>query len=221
MQVIEPEWSIWDRKTNVQVYKKIEDAARICYKSETKTAGNILGRLTAKLVASGHEAMLEHDSMSVKFICDRAISHQLVRHRLCSFAQESQRYCNYLHDRFEQGVVFVRPYKFKLNTWTYDRWYTSMEQSERAYMDLISSGESPEWARSVLPNSTKTELLITANWREWRHVFKLRAAADAHPQMVQLMAQLLLYLKQIFPPLFEDISSAPWNANTFSLTAQH
>ena len=181
MQVIEPSWEIWDRKINIDIYRKIEDAARICYKSEAASSRAIPGKLTAKLVKSGHEAMLEHDSMSVKFICDRAISHQLVRHRLCSFAQESQRYCNYSQDRFDHGVVFVRPYKFKLNTWAYDRWYASMEQSEKAYMDLLSSGETPDWARSVLPNSTKTELLITANWREWRHIFNLRAAADAHP----------------------------------------
>ena len=218
MQVIEPSWEIWDRKINTDIYRKIEDVARICYKSETNSNNASLGKLTAKLVKSGHEAMLEHDSMSAKFICDRAISHQLVRHRLCSFAQESQRYCNYALDRFDQGVVFVRPYKFKLNTWQYDRWYEAMSYAEKAYMDLLSSGETPEWARSVLPNSTKTELLITANWREWRHIFRLRAAANAHPQMVQLMAQLLKYLKQMIPPLFDDISSVPWDYSTFGLT---
>ena len=125
--------------------------------------------------------MIEHSSLSVKFIVDRGVSHELVRHRIASFAQESTRYCNYSKDKFDNGVTFIKPLFF--DDRKYQRWLAAMADAESAYLDLLNSGATPQEARSVLPNSTKTEITITANYREWRNLFKLRTANAEHPQM--------------------------------------
>lgn len=187
--------------------KKLERIARTCYKSE---GGDISIETTAKfirgLIQRGHEAMLEHESISVKFICDRAVSHELVRHRMASFAQESQRFCNYSKERFGGHITFIQPYWMdEDDDICFDTWKEACLDAEKAYFDMLNQGYSPQQARIVLPNCTKTEIVVTANYREWRHILKLRTAPDALPDMRHLMEGLLEELKKKLPVIFEDI----------------
>ena len=147
--------------------------------------------------------MLEHISFSVKFVVDRGISHELVRHRLASFAQESTRYCNYKED-----VTFIIPFYIKYKSPAWKSWVNTMKNSEMEYLKLLELGYTPQEARAVLPNSLKTEIVMTANLREWRHFFKLRAAdatGAAHPQMKEVTIPLLEELKTLIPIIFDDI----------------
>ena len=219
MKLIKASYEIITPINGEEILKQIELAARTCYKSEDKieytmnTHGsppfiaNSARVLIPKLIKNGHDAMLEFGgNITVKFICDRGVSHELVRHRLASFAQESTRYCNY---NKEEDIIFIQP------CWITDissdnedviNWYDAMCESEDRYNNLISLGWSPQQARSVLPNSLKTEINISANIREWRHILKLRTSKAAHPQMRELMCPLLDELKNKIPILFDDIT---------------
>ena len=185
--------------------RHIEKIGRVCYKSEDKITedGESAKKFVKMIIERGHEAMIEHSSLSVKFIVDRGVSHELVRHRIASFAQESTRYCNYSKDKFDNGVTFIKPLFF--DDTKYQRWLAAMADAESAYLDLLNSGATPQEARSVLPNSTKTEITITANYREWRNLFKLRTANAAHPQMREATIPLLKELKEKLPIIFDDI----------------
>lgn len=183
----------------------IEQAARTCYKSEDKAGPGSDRKLIRGLIQRGHESVLEHSVLSVKLICDRATSHQIVRHRLASFSQESQRYCNYSGDKFTGEVTFVKPGLIARGTEAYDIWRKSCEQAEEAYFKLLGFGLNPEEARSVLPNSTKTELVITANYREWRHIFDVRCDVHAQYEIQTLMTDLVLALHKLIPVIFDDL----------------
>lgn len=188
--------------------KQIERIARTCYKSEDKISSDLSSaeKLVGHLIRNGHEAMLEHKYLTVKFVCDRSVSHELVRHRMASFAQESQRYCNYSKDQFEGHVTFIQPWWMdEEDDIGYDTWKQSCLQAEKAYFDLLNMGYLPQQARGVLPNCTKTEVVVTANYREWRHILKLRTAKDAHPDMRHLMMGLLRELQERLPVIFDDI----------------
>ena len=188
--------------------KYLESIARTCYKSDGKTSSDLSSavKLIKNLIERGHEAMLEHLSLSVKFICDRAVSHELVRHRMASFAQESQRYCNYSKDQFDNNVTFIQPWWMdEEDDVGYETWKRACLRAESAYFELLDFGYPPEKARMVLPNCTKTEIVVTANYREWRHILKLRCANDAHPDMRHLMRGLLTELKASLPVIFDDI----------------
>ena len=169
------------------------------------------------LIDRGHEAMIEHSSLSVRFTVDRGVSHELVRHRIASFAQESTRYVNYSLDKFgnEINVINIRDgidldNKMKnMDSSIIDailrEWFSAMKDAEKHYMKMIELGATPQIARSVLPNSTKTEITITTNYREWRNFFKLRVPATAHPQMREVTIPLLKELKNRLPIIFDDI----------------
>lgn len=189
----------------VEELQHIEKIGRVCYKSEDKITsdGKSARKFVKMIIDRGHEAMIEHSSLSVKFIVDRGVSHELVRHRIASFAQESTRYCNYSKDKFDNGITFIKPFFF--DDTKYQRWLAAMADAESAYLDLLNSGATPQEARSVLPNSTKTEIAITANYREWRNFFKLRTAKAAHPQMREVTIPLLKELKEKLPIIFDDI----------------
>ena len=186
----------------------IEKIGRVCYKSENKITedGESAKKFVKMLIDKGHEAMIEHSSLSVKFTVDRGVSHELVRHRIASFAQESTRYCNYSKDKFDNGITFIKPFFFKEGTTEYEEWENAMDNAEQSYLFLINEcGATPQEARSVLPNSTKTEITITANYREWRNFFKLRTAKAAYPQMQEITRPLLKELKTRLPIIFDDI----------------
>ena len=189
--------------------KHLERIARVCYRSEGQITEDSLDSaksLISKLIKRGHEAMLEHGSFSVIFTVDRALSHELVRHRMASFAQESQRYCNYSKDQFDSNVTFIQPWWMdEEDDVGYETWKRACLRAESAYFELLDFGYPPEKARMVLPNCTKTEIVVTANYREWRHILKLRCANDAHPDMRHLMRGLLTELKASLPVIFDDI----------------
>lgn len=191
--------------------KRIEKAGRVCYKSEHNITNNSAEAFVAKIIKDGHEAMIEHgENIFMKFVCDRGVSHEIVRHRLFSFAQESTRYCNYGK---EDEITVIEPcfwmptdinYPEKYDYY-YKLWMTSCLTAESSYLELLKSGATPQEARSVLPNSLKTEIIVTGNLREWRHFFKLRTAKSAHPQMREVANMALEMLKTQIPVVFDDI----------------
>jgi thymidylate synthase (FAD) len=180
--------------------KRIEIAGRTCYKSEDKITEDSASKFVRMLVKRGHEAMIEHVSFSVKFIVDRGVSHEIVRHRHFSFAQESTRYVNYN----KKGMEFIQPKPVDVPE-MYRLWKDMMYYAEIYYNKMIDMGVKPEMARSVLPNSLKTEIIVTGNMRQWRHFLKLRTHKTAHPQIREVAVPLLEELKQKLPELFEDI----------------
>ena len=207
MKIIKPYTEIYGDINGQAILKKIEWVGRTCYKSEDSITEDSAEKFVAGLIKRGHEAMLEHDSITVKFVVDRGVSHEIVRHRLASFAQESTRYCNYAKDKFGNEITFIEPCFWDKNSENYALWVKSMECAEMVYFSFLSA--TPEKARSVLPNSLKTELVMTANLREWRHFFKLRAAnttGKAHPQMLEVTRPLLDKFKQLIPVVFDDIT---------------
>lgn len=219
MKIIEPKYEILTdiSKGGIKELKQIERVARVCYKSEDKITpdGESAKKLVGFLVKQGHEAMLEHSQLSVLFTCDRAIANELVRHRIASFAQESTRYCNYSKEKFGGELSFIRPYYIDVTDADKKResaeytpgstWLDSCESAEILYKDMIALGMRPEQARCVLPLCLKTEIVVTANYREWRNIFKLRTPVAAHPQMRELMCPLLKELQSKIPVVFDDI----------------
>ncbi len=206
MKIIEPSYKILTSITGNEL-KMIEIAGRTCYKSEDKITDDSARKFVKMLIKNGHEAMLEHSSLTVKFICDRGVSHELVRHRLASFAQESTK-CNYAGDKFGNELTFIKPCFFIEGSESYTAWLMAMDIAEQSYLKLIGMGVPAQEARSVLPNSIKTEVVMTANYREWRHFFKLRAAratGPAHPQMEELTVPLLRELTNTIPVIFDDV----------------
>lgn len=206
MKIIKPTYNIITDINGNEVLKTIEKIARVCYKSEDKVAPVSYMKMIKGLILSGHEAMLEHYSFSVKFVIDRGISHEIVRHRMASFAQESTRYCNYSKDRFDNQITFIEP--CGMSEEQRIEWLCACKQAEAAYFTLLDMGATPQEARAVLPNSLKTEIVMTANLREWRHFFKLRAAGTTgkpHPQMLEVTVPLLEELKRLIPIVFDDI----------------
>ena len=203
----------------IKELQHIEKIGRVCYKSEDYITedGESARKFVAMLIRNGHEAMIEHSFLSVKFTVDRGVSHELVRHRIASFAQESTRYCNYAKDKFgaecayidlEPGIMLDNKMK-KMSgeeiALVMAEWTSAMEDAERHYMRLLELGATPQIARAVLPNSTKTEITVSANYREWRNFFKLRVPADVHPQMREVTIPLLRELKGMIPVIFDDI----------------
>lgn len=180
----------------------IERAGRTCYKSEAKDR-DTTERFIRGIIKRGHESVLEHSLLTVKFITSRSVSHQLVRHRLAAFSQESQRYCNYSKERFGNEVQFVDPVSMAVDE--FQAWKNSCALDEKEYLRLIQKGVTPEIARAVLPNCTKTEIVMSANYREWRHVLKERTSERADPNMRSLMSSLLRELQERIPVIFEDV----------------
>lgn len=210
MRIIKPSFEILTPISDggIKELQHIERIARVCYKSEDKitTDGSSAKKLIKMLIDREHEAMLEHGSISVLFICDRGVSHEIVRHRMASFAQESTRYCNYSKDKFENEIAVIKP-TFMEDEFSERAWIDGCQEAERSYFDMLAAGDAPQIARSVLPNSLKTEIVMTANYREWRHFFELRCAPTAHPQMRELAIPLLNELKSRIPVIFDDLNA--------------
>ncbi len=208
MQIIKAGYEILDPLNGEEILKKIEKVARVCYKSEDKIAKGTAERMVKALVKSNHLAMLEHFSFSVKFIVDRGVSHEIVRHRVASFAQESTRYCNYGKDG---DVTFIEPCYLSDelgNSGLYEEWKFTCRDAGEAYLNMLNRGATPQEARAVLPTSLKTEVVMTANLREWRHFFSLRACGATgkpHPQMLEVAVPLLQECKELIPVVFDDL----------------
>jgi thymidylate synthase (FAD) len=205
VRVIKASYEIIAVPDGMETLKFIELIGRTCYKSEEKITKNSALNFVKLLVDSGHHSVIEHSIITVRFICDRGISHELVRHRLASYSQESTRYANYSKDKFRNGITVIKPLFWAEGSAEYSKWLKAMEEAEKSYMELIHFGSRPEEARSVLPNSLKTEIVMTCNIREWRHVLKLRCSRLAHPQMREIMLPLLEELHKKIPVLFDDL----------------
>ena len=208
MTIIDPSFTwLGNAPDGDQMLANIAAAGRVCYQSESKSDDAAFVR---KRIKQGHESVLEHEKISVRIICDRGVSHELVRHRIASYSQESTRYCNYSKGKFGSELTFIRPY------WD-DRsisaemirlracWQEACLNAEWSYKKMIDAGCTPEAARAVLPNCLKTEVVMTANLREWRHFFKLRCAPAAHPDMRIIANMLLTAFKDVVPVVFDDI----------------
>ena len=195
MQVIKSSVELVNPMSYKEALNITELATRVCYKSEDKMKEGSAEKLIKGIIKSKHFGCLEHVNLTVKFICDRACSHQLVRHRLMSFNQKSQRYCK------EDNLEVIKPEGLE-NT---SLWLESCRQAENAYAELIRRGEKPEVARGVLPNSTATEIYATANIREWRHFFELRCDKTAQKDIRMLALGLLCQMFEKYPVFFEDL----------------
>lgn len=205
MKIIEPYIEILDIIDGNKILKNIERYGRVCYKSEELITNNSAATFVKKLLESGHESVIEHEKISVRVICDRGVSHEIVRHRIASYSQESTRYCNYWKDKFGSELTFIKPVFWYEDSKEYEIWREMMEKIEKQYMNLIQLGVKPQEARSILPNSLKTEIIITMNLREWRHFFRLRTSAAAHPQMREIAEMILNEFREKIPVLFDRI----------------
>lgn len=208
MKIIKPSARIVSSVDGDEILKRIEEYGRVCYKSEDRITEDSAKRFVENLIKRGHESVLEHISVTVKFVCDRGVSHEIVRHRLASYSQESTRYCNYSKDDFGSEITVIEPCFLVPGTEGYKLWEGACLVAEQMYFKMLDWGCTPEEARAVLPNSLKTELVMTANLREWRHFFKLRASKAAHPQMRELTVPLLGEFKEKIPVVFDDIKEA-------------
>lgn len=187
-----------------ELLKSLEKKGRICYKSEHKITGNSYEKFLRDIIRKGHESVLEHEKISLKIVCDRGVSHQIVRHRIGSYSQESTRYCNYLDDKFGKQITVIKP--AVLSAEQYEVWEQAMINAEASYFKLIEMGATPQAARAVLPMSLKTELVVTYNLREWRHFLKVRTIEAAHPQMREIAKEILKVFKQSIRVIFDDIN---------------
>ena len=192
--------------------KKIEKIGRVCYKSEDRITDDSAEKFIKAIIKRGHESVIEHESISVRFICDRGVSHEIVRHRIASYSQESTRYCNYAKEKYGQQITCIdiaTGFQYDLNDENdrqkYDIWREAMENAEKSYFKMLELGATPQEARSVLPNSLKTEIVVTMNLREWRHFFKLRTAHASHPQFREVACALLELFAAQYPVFFEDL----------------
>jgi thymidylate synthase (FAD) len=217
MKTIKPGYIIETDINKKELLKQIEKIGRTCYKSENKITEESAEKFVSSLIKNGHEAVIEHYSITVRFICDRGITHEIVRHRMASYAQESTRYCNYSNDKFgnEINVIDIAggiQLDTKMNNLSpeiidaiINEWLNAMKDAEEHYMKMLELGSTAQIARSVLPTSVKTEIVVTMNLREWRHFFNLRAHISAHPQMRELAVPLLDEFKTLIPRIFDDI----------------
>jgi len=221
MQAIKPGFSIefpTNDTTITEMMELVEKSARLCYKAEGHMGDTFNPQFLRSKIDMGHESVIEHSLVSVRVICDRGVSHEIVRHRIgASYSQESTRYCNYGNDKFGNEITVIdilggialdsQMQKLPAEV-IFDivaEWIHAMENAEKSYLRMITLGATPQIARSVLPNSTKTEIMMSMNFRSWRHFFSLRTPVTAHPQMREIMIKLLAHFKHTFPVIFDDI----------------
>lgn len=205
MKIVEPKVEIITPINGDEILKHIEKVGRVCYKSESNITDESADKFVAGIIKRGHESVIEHFNITVKFTTDRGISHEIVRHRIASYAQESSRYCNYSKDKFNKEISVIKPVNLDYMSDAYLDWYEGCTGAERAYFKMIERGCKPQVARAILPTCTKTEIMVTMNLREWRHFIKLRSSKAAHPDIRFLAIDLLKQFKNNIPVIFDDI----------------
>lgn len=205
MKIIKPCIEIINAPDYGKMLCKIERIGRVCYKSEDKIREDTADNFIRGIIKRGHESVIEHESISVKVICDRGVSHEIVRHRIASYAQESTRYCNYSGEKFGKEITVIEPCFLVRGTEVYAYWKHGCEHAEAAYFDMLNWGCTPQEARSVLPNSLKTEIVMTMNLREWRHFLRLRTSPAAHPQMREVAKLIYDRFVEKYPVFFEGV----------------
>lgn len=205
MKIVAPQVYILtplDDHNVVQIKKLIEQAGRVCYKSEDGITDDSYISFIEKLVDRGHLSVIEHANITVKFICDVGLANEIVRHRIASYSQESTRYCNYSKGKFGCELSFLMP---DASPEVQSKLYTAYQEAEKSYCELLASGATPEIARYALPKGLKTELVMTTNLREWMHILDLRTGKAAHPEMRKLMGTLKERFQVYFPEIFGEV----------------
>lgn len=211
MKLVLPSAEILTETPNIK--QLIESTGRVCYQSD---AINDTDRFLFNIIESQHESVLEHGSITVNIVCDRAVTHELVRHRLAAYSQESQRYCSYNKNKFGNEVTFIEPHWFNSDLYSNNikmSFLKMLEMAEFEYLEMLNHGVKPQDARGILPNATKTQIVVTANVREWRHIFKLRTVQAAHPDMRRIMIPLLDKFIKKYDILFEDLKKIVYSPN--------
>ena len=212
MQVIKPSIEIIDMEDYEKIVKKIERIGRVCYKSEGKITEDSAEKFIKGLLTRQHESVIEHENVTVRFVCDRGVTHEIVRHRIASYSQESTRCCNYSGDKFDNQITVIdlaSGFQYDLSKENdkakYEVWTKAMENAEQSYFRMLELGATPQEARSVLPNSLKTEIVVTMNLRSWRNFFRLRVDSHAHPQMREVATMLYEEFKKRLPVFVADL----------------
>ncbi len=211
MRIVKPEVIVEDKVDGMQILRNLERYGRVCYKSENRITDDSAKEFIKHAIEIGHHSIIEHERITVRIICDRGVTHEIVRHRVASYSQESTRYCNYGKDKFGNEIAVIDPCfwpdRETLDSDDYAKyraWELAMREAEGRYMELLSYGATPQEARSVLPNSLKTEIIVTFNIREWRHFFKLRGSKAVHPQMREIVKMAWEKLSALVPVVFDD-----------------
>lgn len=207
MKIIEPSVELIGEVDGEKIMKHIELAGRVCYKSESRISDDSAEKFIANIIKSGHESVIEHVSLTFKIICDRGVLAEITRHRLASFSVESTRYNDYSNGKFDGELTFIKPNFWNEDDENFKIWLDSMKILEENYLLMRKNGARPEQARSILPNSLKTEIFMTANLREWRHFLKLRTSSRAHPQMREVALKIYEILREKLPVIFSDIKA--------------
>lgn len=212
MQVIKPSIEIIDMEDYEKIVKKIERIGRVCYKSEGKITEDSAEKFIKGLLTRQHESVIEHENVTIRFVCDRGVTHEIVRHRIASYSQESTRYCNYSGDKFDNQITVIdlaSGFQYDLSKENdkakYEVWTKAMENAEQSYFRMLELGATPQEARSVLPNSLKTEIVVTMNLRSWRNFFRLRVDSHAHPQMREVATMLYEEFQKRLPVFVADL----------------
>lgn len=204
MKIVDQSIEVLTKTPYEDAVRLVEEAGRTCYKSETKGTVEGAEKFIRGIIKRGHESVIEHFTITVRVITDRGTTHQIVRHRLASYSQESTRYCNYSKDKFGNEITVIKP-SFNEDSLNYKNWKACCEDSEIAYLHLLGDGATPEQARAVLPTCLKTELVMTMNAREWRHFLKMRLDKAAQKEIRDLAQMILDQFKEKYPVFFEDM----------------
>ena len=207
VKIIEPSVEIVSEINSDKMLKQIEKCARNCYKSENNITEDTTSavKMIGKLIEMGHTAMIEFADVIVNLHCDVGVYKDLTRHRHCSFAIESTRYCNYSKGKFGNEISVIKPCNMDENSGIYHTWLKAMNDMERAYMQMAEIGATPDQLRMIFPHSTAASVMMKANIREWRHIFNLRCAKAAHPSVRQIMLMTLNEFHNKIPVLFDDL----------------
>ena len=204
MRIVEP-WIKVEKFDGKQIMKRIERACRTCYRSEGKITEDSYKNLIKNCITRGHESVLEHEKVTVRIYGDIGSYKDLTRHRFASFSVESTRYCSYDKDKYGNEIAVMNPVYIEDKN-MYEVWKKTIEEMEKGYMEMKKLGATTDMCRNLLPHSTAAEYTMTANIREWKHIFSLRANNHVHPAIRQIMIPLLKYFKEQMPDIFDDVA---------------
>ena len=203
MKIVEP-WVEVEKIDGTKIMKRIERACRTCYRSEGKITEDSYKNLIKNCITRGHESVLEHEKITVRIYSDIGSYKDLTRHRFASFSVESTRYCSYDKDKYGNEIKFINPVYIE-DKKVYELWKKTMQEIEKNYIEMKKLGATTDMCREVLPHSTAAEYTMTANIREWKHIFSLRANNHVHPSIRQIMIPLLKYFQKEMPEIFGDV----------------
>ena len=204
MKIVNPYIEV-EKIDGIDIMKKIEKACRTCYRSEGSITEDSYKKLLKNCITRGHESVLEHEKITVRMYADIGVYKDLTRHRIASFSIESTRYCNYGKDKFDNEIKFIKPCNIEKGTKLYEKWEKACQDIEKNYLQMAELGATPDQMRMILPHSTASEIVMTANIREWKHILSLRTTNHVHPSVRHIMIPLLIYFQKEMPEIFESV----------------